>query len=574
MPNQLFLNLVALLSTLLFPLCGVAQTLSIEQFGGRANDPTYDNGPALTKLLNQVQKANRSGEEVIVTLRQGEYHIWDSSLPTHELFISNHDHVDQRPVAFWLKDLRNVKIVGAETRLLFHGRLIPFVLSGCENVTIQNVSIDYPRPALTQITIKKIENDVVTAEVLDESRWSIKDENQIVLECEGFQVVPKWCMPFSEDGHMKWNRADVSFNPTKIERSGKNLLRIYGWGESGYLMVGDVYVLRSSERPTPGIVLTESRDILLRDLVVHYAEGMGLLAQNSDNLTLDHFAVRRSEKSPRFFTTQADATHFSGCRGYIRSTDGLYENMADDAINIHGTYLRVDSVLSDNRLKVAFAHGQTFGIGWYRDGDEVTLIDRNTLRPVFSTTCIGYQSISPKGAYLILRDSLPSQITDGATPLAVENTSAYPTVDFGYNTIRNNRARGALFSTRKRVVCHHNLFDHTHGSAILLCGDANGWYESGPCEEIIISDNHFVNALTAKYQFTHAVISIDPEIRQKSLGFSYHGRVVVQNNTFTTFPSPLYYSESVRELTIKDNLLIPTSDYTPIFDNTDSRVIP
>ena len=29
-------------------------------------------------------------------------------------------------------------------------------------------------------------------------------------------------------------------------------------------------------------------------------------------------------------------------------------------------------------------------------------------------------------------------------------------------------------------------FDHTSGTAILLCGDCNGWYETGACREVII----------------------------------------------------------------------------------------
>ena len=40
-------------------------------------------------------------------------------------------------------------------------------------------------------------------------------------------------------------------------------------------------------------------------------------------------------------STQADATHFSSCRGKIDSRNGLYEGMMDDAINVHGTYLKI-----------------------------------------------------------------------------------------------------------------------------------------------------------------------------------------------------------------------------------------
>lgn len=61
---------------------------------------------------------------------------------------------------------------------------------------------------------------------------------------------------------------------------------------------------------------------------------MGLLAQLCENITLDRFNVcLKGPNDPRYFTTQADATHFSGCKGAIISKNGLYEGMMDDAIN-------------------------------------------------------------------------------------------------------------------------------------------------------------------------------------------------------------------------------------------------
>ena len=78
----------------------------------------------------------------------------------------------------------------------------------------------------------------------------------------------------------------------------------------------------------------------------------------------------------------------------------------------------------------------------------------------------------------------------------IENLEWTPEVYFADNVIRNNRARGSLFSTPKKTVVEKNVFDHTSGTAILLCGDCNGWFETGACHDVQIRNNKFINALT------------------------------------------------------------------------------
>src|SRR5699024_10449738 len=122
------------------------------------------------------------------------------------------------------------------------------------------------------------------------------------------------------------------------------------------------------------------------------------------------------------------------------------------------------------------------------------------------------QSIQPVGQETVkgakrfkitFSNILPEAISEKGK-YAVENLTWTPEVIFSGNTIRNNRARGTLFSTPKSVVVEDNFFDHTHGAAILLAGDANGWYETGMTHDVLIRNNRFLNALTANYQFTNA----------------------------------------------------------------------
>ena len=123
------------------------------------------------------------------------------------------------------------------------------------------------------------------------------------------------------------------------------------------------------ERPAPAIFMSHDTNTCIERVKVHYAEGMGLLAQLCEDITLTGFGVcLKGVDDPRFFTTQADATHFSGCKGKIISQDGLYEGMMDDAINVHGTYLRIMKRVDNHTVIGRYMHDQSWGFEWGRKG--------------------------------------------------------------------------------------------------------------------------------------------------------------------------------------------------------------
>ena len=128
-----------------------------------------------------------------------------------------------------------------------------------------------------------------------------------------------------------------------------------------------------------------------------------------------------------------------------------------------------------------------------------------------------------------------------------------------------------MFSTPRKVVVEHNLYDHTSGSAILLSGDCNGWYETGACRDVTIRNNRFVNSLTSQFQFTEAIISIFPVIPDLAKQQSYfHGSpqgIVIENNDFVTFDTPLVYAVSVDGLKIENNKVTHNSDFQPYHPN-------
>lgn len=306
---------------------------------------------------------------------------------------------------------------------------------------------------------------------------------------------------------------------------------------------------------------------------------MGLLAQLCEDITLDGFNVcLKGKDDPRYFTTQADATHFSQCKGKITSVNGLYENMMDDAINVHGTYLKILERIDNHTVRGRYMHDQAWGFDWGFAGDSVKFIRTRTMdmeKEVYTIAEIRPhdkpQITGAREFVITFKEELSPSITPEAS-YGIENLTWTPEVYFAHNTVRHNRARGSLFSTPKRTVVEENLFDHTSGTAILLCGDCNGWFETGACRDVLIRKNKFVNALTNLFQFTNAVISIYPEIPDLDGQTTYFhggkpGAIQIVDNEFDTFDAPILYAKSVDGLVFRQNIIRTNTDYPPFHWN-------
>ena len=65
--------------------------------------------------------------------------------------------------------------------------------------------------------------------------------------------------------------------------------------------------------------------------------------------------------------------------------NGFYEGMMDDAINVHGVYLKITERLDDHTLRARYMHGQAWGFDWGYVGDTVTFIRSQTMEYVDET---------------------------------------------------------------------------------------------------------------------------------------------------------------------------------------------
>lgn len=574
-----------LLSVLSLSLVLSCTTLSaqkvyeISAFGLKANS-SKNASPVLQKALAKIKAEYKEGEKVILRFPEGRYEFHEKGAAVREYYISNHDQTNPKKVGIALEDMKNLTLDGQGSEFVFHGRMLPVSLLRSENCLLKNFSIDFENPHIAQVKI--VENDPQDGIVFEPAPWvdyRIAKDSIFEAYGEGWTMRHSWGIAFDGDTkHLVYNTSDIGCPTKGASEVAPRRIHAPGWKDA-CLVPGTVVAMRGWGRPTPGIFLSHDVNTTIENVKVHYAEGMGLLAQLCENITLEKFGVcLKGDADPRYFTTQADATHFSGCKGKIVSCNGLYEGMMDDAINVHGTYLKVVKRVDDCTLVGRYMHGQSWGFEWGCPGDEVQFIRSNTMELVGKQNKIisirPYDKEQTEGAreFLITFQEPVDQVINEQSGFGIENLTWTPEVLFSGNVIRNNRARGSLFSTPRKTIVENNLFDHTSGAAILLCGDCNGWFETGACRHVIIRKNRFVNALTNLFQFTNAVISIYPEIpdlkgQQQYFHGGPEGGIVIEDNEFETFDAPILYAKSVDGLVFRNNTIKLNTEYKPFHPN-------
>ncbi len=568
------MKMLKVLFLLLF-VCGgmllqAAVTIKSEDYGIEAGKAFV--AADVSRMLEDVRQAvveermkGNMHPAVRLHFKRGDYVIGAEQCQERAWYISNHDQVPKRKVFLPLEGLEGVDVDFQSSTFTFRGRILFVGVFNSKGITLRGGTFDYEVPMITQVKFVEVDAKAKTVRFRPiEGTQTEMAGTRLFFKGYDFRNSPGYGILFEEDGRMAYRTSDCPFNLGKVTDNKDGTFTAANCAHRAF-KVGQNMALRTWERPAPGIVLSDSENIGLQDLTIHYADGMGVLAQNTKSIALCGMKVVPNAAKKRAFTTQADATHFSACSGMISSSEGTYVGMMDDAINVHGTYLKITKRIDDRTVEGAYMHHQTFGITWGAPGEMVTFIKSRTMDNLEGFYTIEkIDVLNPKKLRVTFKEDLPAELKPEAAPFGMENQTRTPTVTFSHNRVANNRARGALFSTPKPVDCTWNIFDHVSGCAIVLCGDCNGWYETGACKKVNIANNVFINALTSPFQFTEAVISIYPVIpeigKQKQ---HFHSNITIEDNVFASFSRELVYAKSVDGMTIRNNTFVRTSEYAP-----------
>lgn len=538
-------------------------TVYVSDFGVLPN--TYEN--AVTGLQEAINACKQTGAKVL-SFPKGRYDIWPEGAIRAEYFVSNTSTEKECPskvktIGLLFKEMENLTIEGNGSTLMYHGKMITMVLDGCKNIRIQNISTNFQRPTASEIQYTRTTEGETVVTLHPDSWYEIVD-GRINLFGEGWRSNLNHC-----------NEYDVE-KKTTVYSNGWNILSKSKAKELSHGVIsfatptdfrpkaGNILTVRDIIRDQVGMFIHESSDVVLKDVNMHYMHGLGIVSQFVNNITMDHVNCVPPEGSGRILAASADMMHFSGCSGKINISDCRYEGAHDDPINIHGTNLRIMEKLDANTLKLRFMHGQSYGFNAFHEGDEVAFVRAKRMERYQRSSVSEVKRISDREVLLRLDKPVPADMELGLD--CIENMTCTPEVEIRNCYFTRTCTRGLLITTPRKAVIENNIFEKTGMSAILIEGDAEGWFESGPVCDILIRKNTFIDCA---YQGGpgNAVIALNPSNTLIDPDWPVHKNVRIEENEFRVFDYPVLYAKSTQGLVFKNNTIIRTHDLQPKSSN-------
>ena len=478
------------------------------------------------------------------------------------------DPGSEQTIAMSLRGARNIVVDGGGSEFVFHGRMKVFHVEDCENVTLRNFSTDWDRPYISQGEFVSVTPQYVDLRI-DRSQYPyVIEHGHIRFTGEGWSagVVDSYMNIYDKaTGTIAYRTRDSHtgniFNG-EAEQIAPDVVRFHGSILDREVPVrpGQIITLYHGTYILTGIELCYSRDITLEDITLYHTLSNGVYGYRCENITLHRVSTTPRTEKGRVFSTVADASHFTCCRGRILIDGCAHAGQGDDFMNVRGTYSRIES-FKDRRTALIDWRGWTMSAT-----DTLWVVDRETMRR--GVELVVRRIDKRDGGYEVeFTDAVPEGVAEG---MFLENKTWTPEL-----IVRNcrfekkNRARGMLVTTPRRVVIENNYFN-TAGAAILIEGDLDHWFESGSHTDLTIRNNRFVNSCTSgcetgdRWEWGEAPITISPSFRPDSPDSpAYHRNITICDNTFECFDAPVLFARSVENLRFERNRLKPTFDYEP-----------
>ena len=545
---------------------GPAQTnppLLVTRFGAQP-DSRKDATTAFQRAINACKRLTNP----VLVIPHGRYDFYPDSAIKKIYFISNTSSETECPskvktIGLLFEGIRNLRIEGDGSLLVFHGKMTTIVIDHCDGLILTDLAEDFARPTMSEFTVTRSSDTAIDVRVHPDS-WHRLDSGRLTWYGEDWIAKDHFCIRV-DTSHAFFYANDEydALLRSAITEPVPGILHFSGTYDHSRFPTGSVFTVRDPIRDEVGAFLVDSKNIEWKNVSMHYMHGLGIIAQCSENISMNDVHIEPAPGSGRMIASFADGMHFSSCKGLVSVDSCRFDGLHDDAINVHGVHLKIIGKPSVDQLILRFMHPQTYGFMTCHAGDSVAFVQPNTLAIYRYAVVKTAGWISPREILVTFTRPVPREVrlTD-----IMENITWTPRVYIRHCYVTGTETRGFLITTRRKAVIEYNSFIRLGMSAILVADDGLSWYESGQVHDLTIRNNLFRecghNILPANY-----VITIAPENHQLTQT-PVHSNIRITGNQFICYTPAILTARSVDGLTFSGNSI----DQVPWFQS--DRSIP
>jgi hypothetical protein len=507
---------------------------------------------ATAAFQRAITACNRSINPVLI-IPHGRYDFYPDSAVKKTYFISNTSSETECPskvktIGLLFEGIRNLRIEGDGSLLVFHGKMTTIAIDHCDGFILKDLAEDFARPTMSEFTVTRSSDTAIDVRVHPDS-WHRLYSGRLTWYGEDWIAKDHFCIRV-DTSHAFFYANDEydALLRSAITEPAPGMLHFSGTYDHSRFPTGSVFTVRDPVRDEVGAFLVDSKNIEWKNVSMHYMHGLGIIAQSSENISMNNVRIEPAPGSGRMIASFADGMHFSCCKGLVSVDSCRFDGLHDDAINVHGVHLRIIGKPSVNQLILRFMHPQTYGFMTYHPGDSVAFVRPNTLAIYQYGVVKTAGWISPREILVTFTRPVPSEVrlTD-----VMENITWTPRVHIRHCYVAGTETRGFLITTRRKAVIEDNSFIRLGMSAILVADDGLSWYESGQVHDLTIRHNLFCecghNLLPANY-----VITIAPENHQLTQT-PVHSNIRITDNRFICYTPAVLTARSVDGLTFSGN---------------------
>ena len=462
---------------------------------------------------------------------------------------------------FVLRNLKNVTIDLGGAKIVLHGRIMPFAVYDCENVTLRNFSIDYDRPFYTEGTVDESEPGSAVIRIPELFSYRIEGHDFIAFGETWEHRLIKGDMLFRcfdpETGGISsptilgligdeiYPRPNppLPIHHLYADDLGERRVRLRGFPAGFQPAVGHILTMTHEDRRKTAFLLERDTDTLIEHVRLLHIGAMGITANLCHNISVNGCSMFLDEECPdRHVTINADGFHAFHCTGLMKIENCRFENLLDDPVNIHGNYLVCTEQPARDCLVAENRSAGIRGMEYLVPGDEVTIYRQNT-QEIRAKAVVKSAAFRPGEEVMDIVFRQP--LTEGIERGDMLENRRMPEIEIRNCTVRNTS--GFRISSGKRVLIEDCRFENA-GFCILFSGDMNYWFENTGVKDVTIRNCSFDHCgapvltgcgfrPTEKAPFYHENIRfINNTVTapgDAALTLDHVGGVEVRGNTFT-----------------------------------------